>query len=52
MSRKSGKMGFTLLGQRNTHKVYDADGDGYSDLPQLTKYNLNPKVFFYFNERK
>jgi outer membrane receptor for ferrienterochelin and colicins len=51
MSRKIGKAGFTLLAQRNTHRYFDADDDGYSDMPQLTKYNLNPKLFFYFNEK-
>lgn len=50
MSKKTDKIGFTLLAQRNTHKVFDADKDGYSDAPQLTKYNLNPKLFFYFSE--
>jgi outer membrane receptor for ferrienterochelin and colicins len=39
MSRKVGNIGF------------DADGDGFSDCPQLTKYNLNPKLFFYFTDR-
>ncbi len=48
MSKKTDKIGFTLLAQRNTHKVFDADKDGYSDCPQLTKYNFNPKLFFYF----
>jgi outer membrane receptor for ferrienterochelin and colicins len=48
MSKKTGKIGFTLLAQRNTHKVFDADKDGYSDCPQLTKYNFNPKLVFYF----
>lgn len=51
MSKRTGKIGFTLLAQRNNHKVFDADKDGYSDLPQLTKYNLNPKLFFYFNAK-
>jgi outer membrane receptor for ferrienterochelin and colicin len=51
VSRRKGKVGFTLLGQRNTHKYFDADKDGYTDMPELTKYNLNPKVFFYFNNR-
>lgn len=51
VSRKRGNTGFTLLGQRNHHKVFDADSDGYSDMPQLTKYNLNPKLFFYFTDR-
>ncbi|MDF2452819.1 MAG: collagen-binding protein [Bacteroidota bacterium] len=51
LSRKIGKIGFTLLAQRNTHQYFDADKDGYTDLPQLTKYNFNPKLFFYFNKR-
>lgn len=50
VSRKIGKLGFTLLGQRNTHRAFDADADGFSDMPQLSKYNLNPKLFVYFNE--
>jgi iron complex outermembrane receptor protein len=37
MSKKTDKIGFTLLAQRNTHKVFDADKDVFSDLPQLTK---------------
>ncbi len=51
MSKKTGKIGFTLLAQRNTHKTFDADKDGFSDLPQLTKYNFNPKLFFYFSDK-
>ena len=48
-SGKREKLGYTLLAQRNTHRLFDADKDGFSDLPELTKYNFNPKLFFYFN---
>jgi iron complex outermembrane receptor protein len=51
MSRKIKKMGITLLAQRNTHNPFDADKDGYTDLPKLTKYNFNPKLFYYFSDR-
>jgi len=51
VSRRKGKVGFTLLGQRNTHQYFDADKDGFTDMPELTKYNLNPKVFFYISDR-
>ncbi len=51
MSKKTDKIGFTLLAQRNTHKVFDADNDAFSDLPQLTKFNFNPKLFFYFTSK-
>jgi outer membrane receptor for ferrienterochelin and colicins len=50
-SRKYDNIGFTLLAQRNHHKVFDADKDGYSDLPQLTKYNFNPKLVFYISDK-
>lgn len=51
VSRKIGKIGITLLGQRNSHAVFDADEDGFSDMPALEKYNFNPKVFFYFSDK-
>ncbi len=50
-SRKYEKIGFTLLAQRNSHKAFDADKDGFSDLPELTKYNFNPKLVFYISDK-
>jgi iron complex outermembrane receptor protein len=51
MSRRTGNIGFTLLAQRNSQAWFDADDDGFTDLPELTKYNLNPRIFFYLGER-
>lgn len=51
MSKRNDKVGFTLLAQKNTHEYFDADKDGFTDLPQLTKYNFNPKLFIYFSEK-
>lgn len=50
-AKKINKIGYTLLAQRNSHQYFDADKDGFTDLPQLTKYNFNPKLFFYLNEK-
>lgn len=50
-AKRFNKIGYTLLAQRNTHRYFDADDDGFTDMPQLTKYNFNPKVFFYFTKR-
>lgn len=50
-SKRINKIGYTLLAQRNSHRYFDADKDGFTDMPQLTKYNFNPKVFFYFNDK-
>ena len=51
VSKKIEKIGFTILAQRNSQTYFDANADGFSDLPQLTKYNLNPKLFFYFSDK-
>lgn len=50
-SRKYEKFGFTLLAQRNSHRVFDADKDGFSDMPQLTKYNFNPRLVCYISDK-
>ncbi|MGX7666259.1 TonB-dependent receptor [Flavobacterium pedocola] len=50
-SRKYEKIGYTLLAQRNSHRAFDADDDGFTDLPELVKYNFNPKIVFYFNDQ-
>lgn len=50
-SGRKGKYGYTLLAQRNTHRFFDADKDGFSDMPELTKYNLNPRFFIWFGEK-
>lgn len=50
ISKKIGDIGFTLLAQRNNHTAFDANADGFSDMPQLTKYNFNPKIFYDYDE--
>lgn len=45
-SNKFGDFGFTILAQRNSHSLFDADNDGFSDMPKLIKYNFNPRLFF------
>ena len=50
-SRRIGKWGFTLFGSYNTNTLYDVDEDGFTDVPEVEKLNLNPKVFFYPDEK-
>jgi iron complex outermembrane receptor protein len=50
-SSRDKKFGYTLLAQRNSHQFFDADKDGFSDLPSLLKYNFNPRFFIYFNDK-
>ncbi len=50
-SKKYEKIGFTLLAQRNAHKAFDADKDGFTDMPELEKFNFNPKLVFYISNK-
>lgn len=47
VGRKFGKFGFTNLASLHLHSPYDPDDDGYSDIPDISKFNFNPKLFFY-----
>ena len=50
-SRKFGKFGFSNLASLHIHTAYDADSDGFSDVPEVAKFNFNPKLFYYPNNR-
>ena len=49
--KRFGKWGFTNLASFHIHNPYDADEDGYSDIPEVLKLNFNPRFFFNPNER-
>lgn len=51
ISRRRGKFGFTNLASLHIHNAYDADDDGYSDVPEIAKFAFNPKFFYNPNER-
>ena len=48
-SHKFNKIGITLFASRNTQAAYDPDKDNFSDIPQNTLYNFNPKIFYYIS---
>lgn len=50
-STKKGKIGATVLASYHQQIVYDADKDGYSDLPSVLKFNMNPKIYIYPTDR-
>jgi outer membrane receptor for ferrienterochelin and colicins len=50
-SKRFGKFGFTNLATIHLHSVYDADLDGFSDLAEVSKFNFNPKLFYYPNAK-
>jgi len=51
VSRKFGKFGFTNLASMHLHSPYDPDEDGYSDVPEVSKFNFNPKLFYYPDDK-
>lgn len=46
VSRNLGQIGFTNLASFHYHLPYDADGDGYTDIAQVSKMVFNPKIFY------
>lgn len=49
-SHRWGKTGMSVLASRNTQKAYDNNDDNFSDLPQIERYTVKPKFYFYFDE--
>ena len=47
VGRRFGKFGFTNLASLHLHSPYDPDNDGYSDVPEVSKFNFNPKLFYF-----
>jgi len=49
-SQKFNKIGITFFVSQNLQSAYDANKDGLSDIPQFTRYNINPRIFYYINK--
>lgn len=47
---KKGRWGYSVLGLGNLQNDFDADGDGFSELPEARNATVHPKVFFYPDE--
>ncbi|MCS7086014.1 MAG: TonB-dependent receptor, partial [Bacteroidia bacterium] len=51
VARKQQRLGYTLLTSFHRQRRYDPDRDGFSDLPEVVKYVVRPKIFFYFGDK-
>lgn len=49
-SQKFNKIGITFFVSQNLQSAYDANKDGLSDIPQFTRYNINPRIFYYISK--
>ena len=45
------KTGLTFFASGNTQKAYDANKDGFSDIPKYTRYTLSPKFYYYPSDK-
>ena len=50
-SRKFTKVGYTFLGSANHQNEYDVDDDNFSDLPRTYSLAVNPRAFFYIDDK-
>ncbi len=50
-SEKYKKTGMTVYSAGNFQKIYDKNNDGFSDIPEFSRYTFNPKFFYYPNEK-
>jgi iron complex outermembrane receptor protein len=50
-SQKFNKTGITLYGGYDHGTPYDPERIGLSVIPRFNRYTLNPKLFFYLNDR-
>lgn len=50
-SERYKKTGLTIFTSSNFQKVYDTNNDGFSDIPKFDRYTINPKFFYYPNDK-
>ena len=50
-SQKFNRFGYTILGSYNFQKEYDADDDDFTELPRTNSFNINPRLFFYADDK-
>jgi len=50
-AEKFKNFGLTLYGSVNRQQAYDANGDDFSDIPQIRSWTFNPSFFFYLNDK-
>ena len=50
-AQKWGHIGTTIFGSYNTNGAYAPAGTPFTAIPKTTRYTLNPKVFFYINDK-
>ncbi|HTD92198.1 MAG TPA: TonB-dependent receptor [Chitinophagaceae bacterium] len=50
-SKRNKRVGYTLLAQVNKQRAFDVDKDDFTEVPKSLELAINPKLFFYPDER-
>lgn len=50
-AQKFKKSGTTIFASYNTGSAYDPANIGLTAIPKFNRYTINPKLFFYFNDK-
>ena len=50
-AEKYKKSGLTIYASNNSQKAYDANKDGFSDIPKFNRFSFNPKFFYNPNQK-
>ena len=50
-AKRNNKIGTTLFASYNRNKAYDPSDVGLTAIPKFERFGINPKVFFYPNEK-
>ena len=49
--QRFGKAGLTLFASRNSNAAFDPSTTGLTAIPEFERYTINPKLYYYFNEK-
>lgn len=48
-AQKFDKVGVTVITSQNNQAAYDVNKDGLSDIPKQSRFNINPRLFYYID---
>ena len=50
-AKRNVKLGYTFYASANRQTPYDPNNDDFSDIPQVRGLSVNPKLFYYINDK-
>ncbi len=49
-SSRFNSLGITLMGSRNTQKLFDVDNDSFGDVAEFERFSFTPKIIYTFSD--